>query len=95
MFGEMNKSVISDPSLLTSNIGPELWIENPDLKIRTTLWSDKEKKPLMVNINASSVYEIASFKNFDVVMAREFIKKRDELGYFTSMEEALKFGFKF
>lgn len=94
-FIKLKEQVLADLNLLEKNIGPELWIENPDVKIRTTLWDSKNKKPLYININAASEYDIASFWKMDLSKARMFINKREELGYFKSFEEAVKIGYVF
>lgn len=91
----LKKEVVADPTYLGKNIGPELWIENPLVMVRVTLWDDRVKEPLLININTAAVFEIASFEGFDLVKAEKLIKKRDELGYFNSFEEAVKYGFVF
>ena len=94
-FIELKEAVLTDISLLEKNIGPELWVENPDIQVRTTLWDAKHKMPLYININTASVYDIASFWNMDLTKAQEFIKKREAMGYFKSFDEAAGFGYKF
>ncbi len=94
-FKELQKEIIEDISIIGKNIGPELWIENPQIQVRTTLWNDRNKKNLQININTASLYEIATFNGFDQSKAKKFIEKRDEKSYFNSFEEAAKFGFKF
>lgn len=94
-FIELKKDVLSDILLLERNIGSELWVENSSVNVRTTLWDENNKIPLYININSASVYEIASFWNMDLSKAKLFIKKRDEIGYFKSFEEADIFGYKF
>lgn len=94
-FIELTEKVLSDISLLEKNIGPELWIENSSVQVRTTLWDEKNKMPLYININTASEYEIASFWDMDIAKAKLFIEKRDEIGYFESFNEVEKFGYKF
>ena len=95
-FGKLKGDVMSDISLLEKNIGPELWVENNRVKIRTTLWSNENKMPLMININTASEFEVASFWNRDMSKAKRFIKKRNDIGgFFTSLEEAAKYGYRF
>jgi len=94
-FIKLKTEVFSDSSLLEKNIGTELWIESSKVQIRTTLWDKDNKMPLYININTASEYEIASFWNMDISTAKMFIKKRDEIGYFKSFEEAAKFGYTF
>lgn len=94
-FIELKEEVISDILLLEKNIGPELWIENSLVEVRTTLWDKKNKMPLYININTASMYEIALFWDMEIAKAKLFIEKRDEIGYFESFDEAEKFGYKF
>ena len=78
---------------LDANVGPQIWLENKDFLIRTTLWSPENKKPLSINLNTASEYDLASFPKIGLDKAKELIKKRDELGYFTSLQQAKKLGF--
>jgi len=80
---------------LDANVGPQIWVENKDFLIRTALWSPENKKPLSINLNTASEYDLASFPKIGLEKARDFIKKRDELGYFTSLQQAKKLGFQF
>lgn len=92
---KLKTELLSDINLLEKNIGPELWIENNKIQIRTTLWNKKNKKPLYININTASEYEIASFWDMNISKAKMFIKKRDEINYFKSFEEVAKYGYTF
>jgi hypothetical protein len=87
------KEVIEGKVAIDANIGKELWIENKDLQVRTTLWSDKNKKNLCVNLNTASIYELATFSKIGLLKAKEIMKAREKLGYFKSVEEAEKYGF--
>lgn len=51
--------------------------------IRTTLWNPGNKKSLSINLNAASVYDLASFPKIGLDKAKQIIRKREELGYFT------------
>jgi DNA uptake protein ComE-like DNA-binding protein len=42
----------------------------------------------------TSEYELASFPKKGLQKAKELVKIRSKLGYFKSLEEAVKFGFK-
>ncbi len=94
-FDEIKNNVLADFSILEQNVGPEIWLENEKVMIRTTLWIAKHKMPLKININTAGLYEIASFESFGILKAKEFITIRDKLGYFKSFEETETYGFKF
>jgi hypothetical protein len=78
---------------IDANLGPRLWVENKDFPIRTTLWNPENKKPLWINLNTASVYDLASFSKIDMDKAKALVEKRKELGFFTSVEQAKKYGF--
>ena len=90
---EIIKLALIDPSLLSAGIGPELWIEHPDLQVRRTLWMPEPKAPLTVNLNSAGFTEIAAFIGEE--KAREFIEIRREKGYFESQDEIKARGFHF
>jgi len=77
---------------IDQNIGPELWVSNPNVQIRTTLWSEQNKKALCINLNTAGPYDLAAYSNISVSQAQEIITKRDSLGYFESKKQAEKYG---
>ncbi len=77
---------------IAQNVGPELWVSNPNVQIRTTLWSEQNKKALCINLNTAGPYDLAAYSNISVSQAQEIIAKRDSLGYFESKKQAEKFG---
>ncbi len=87
------KEVINGKHSIDENIGKEIWVENKNLQVRTTLWSDENKKNLRINLNTTSEYELASFGKIGLQKAKEIIKVREKLGSFKSLEEAVKYGF--
>jgi hypothetical protein len=91
----LTQKVLKGELELDANVGPQIWVENKDFLIRTTLWNPDYKKPLSVNLNTASVYDLASFPKTGLDKAKDLIKKREELGYFTSLEQAKKHGFLF
>ena len=94
-FSELKEKTLKDITIIEKNIGPELWIENNKIKIRTVLWNKQNKKNLYININTASIFEIASFWNMNLSKAKKFIQKRNQLGYFKSFDQAIKLGFDF
>ncbi|TSA35825.1 MAG: hypothetical protein D4R64_08925 [Porphyromonadaceae bacterium] len=85
------ESCKSDIESLGANIGPELWVRSKSVKIRRALWMPEPKTPLAVNLNTASLPEIEAF--MDKSKAWEFIQKRREIGYFTSLEQVKQLGF--
>jgi hypothetical protein len=87
------QKVLNGELSLDANVGPQIWVENKDLLIRTTLWNPENKKPLFVNLNTASSYDLASFPEIGLDKAKEIIKKREELDYFSSLEQVKNLGF--
>jgi DNA uptake protein ComE-like DNA-binding protein len=85
--------VLADEKSLDACVGPQIWVKNEDFFIRTTLWNPQNKKPLWININTASAFDLASFPKISLDKAKQIIKKRTELGYFKSLEQAIAFGF--
>lgn len=89
------ENLLSDDIKLDANLGPQIWITNQNFLIRTTLWNPQNKKPLSVNLNTASVYDLASFPKIGLDKAKALIQKREELGYFKSLEQIENLGFRF
>ncbi|MFC2132620.1 hypothetical protein ACFLRG_02365 [Bacteroidota bacterium] len=80
-------SATNDIELLLQNVGPELWIEHPDIQIRRTLWMDEPKSPLLINLNTASYQEIIAFTTPE--KARKIIALRQQKGYLTERDKEL------
>ncbi|UCE41486.1 MAG: helix-hairpin-helix domain-containing protein [Candidatus Aminicenantes bacterium] len=89
----MVKKILADEISLEANIGPQIWIKNEDFLIRTTLWNPQNKKPLSINLNTASEFDLTSFPKISLEKAQYIIKKREALGYFSSLEQAKASGF--
>lgn len=87
------RDVLNGSVTLDKNTGNELWAENKNFTVRTTLWSDKNKKPLKININTASAYELAVFPGIGMENAVKIIQAREKTGYFKSLGEAEQHGF--
>lgn len=92
-LAEWTDRALSRTAGLDANLGPEIWVENKDFLIRTTLWSEEEKKPLRINLNTCSRYDLMTFPGIDLEKAGKIIEARDKLGFFRSLEGAKKSGF--
>ena len=91
---ELLQKVLRNEIPLDANVGPQLWLVNKDFTIRTSLWSNKRRKQLSVNLNTATAYELATFSGISLVQAKEIVGRRDEFGYFKSYEDAEAAGFK-
>jgi hypothetical protein len=94
MIEELLQKVLRNEIPLDANVGPQLWLVNKDFTIRTSLWSNKRRKQLSVNLNTATAYELATFSGISLVQAKELVGRRDEFGYFKSYEDAEAAGFK-
>jgi len=89
------QKVLKGELSLDANVGPQIWVENKDFLIRTTLWDPENKRPLSINLNTASIYDLASFTKIGMAKAKELIKTREELGYFISQEQIKNLGYQF
>ncbi len=88
------ENALQDEVDLAGEIGPQLWVQNPHLLMRKALWSPSPKRPLWINLNTATVYEIASFPNVSMEDAQRIVLARNEKGYFSTWEEAKSLGLK-
>jgi hypothetical protein len=93
IYENLIKKIFSGEFSLESNMGPQLWIQNKDFLIRRTLWDSSRKQPLSINVNTASAFELSTFPGISLEKAEQIIRRREELGYFKSMEEAEAAGF--
>ncbi len=89
------ENLLSGQKRLDDNLGPQIWVTNRGFPIRTTLWNPHNRKPLSINLNTASVYDLATFPQIGLDKAKAFIEKREELGYFKSLEQLENLGFRF
>jgi hypothetical protein len=94
IYEDLIKKIFSGELSLESNMGAQLWIQNKDFFIRRTLWDVSRKRPLSINVNTASAFELSTFPGISLERAEQIIRRREELGYFKSMEEAEAAGFK-
>jgi hypothetical protein len=92
-FKSIFRRVLDGEVELDANVGPQLWIQNKDFLLRSTLWDPENKRPLMVNLNTASEYDLASFPGICFEKAKELVAKRDSVGFFPSLKAALQAGF--
>ncbi len=74
-------------------LGPEIWVENPGVKVRRVLWSDEELNPLRLDLNTCSEWDLTTFPGIPPERARSIVAARDKAGFFRTIEEAKAAGF--
>ena len=72
---------------LDANLGPELWILNPDFKIAPEIWNSDRTLPLTLNLNTASEVEVMTIPGVDAATAREIVQRRRTRGFFRNLEE--------
>jgi hypothetical protein len=92
-LAEAKSKVLSGETSVDACVGPEIWITNADFLIRTTLWNAEEKKPLRVNLNTCSTWDLMTFPGITREKADQIIAAREKAGYFRSLEESRIAGF--
>lgn len=93
-FRKLYKALLCGARSLDANVGPQIWVENKKLFISNPLWGTGPKKPLRINLNTASEFELASFPETGLKRARELVRIREKLSFFKSLEEARKYGFR-
>jgi hypothetical protein len=89
----MIKAVMAGKQNLDANVGPQLWVQNKDFFIRHALWDPSRKRPMWINLNTASEFDLMSFPGISQVDAQKIISKREELGFFKSRDDAKTHGF--
>jgi hypothetical protein len=94
VFTTLEQRVLKEKSSLGENVGPQLWIENKSLLVRRALWDPSRKRPLWINLNTASAYDLASFPEISMKKAHNLIQLRNDLGFFKSIQEAKDHGWR-
>ena len=87
-LADVKAKVLSGETSVDACIGPELWVTNKDFLIRTTLWDAEAKKPLRINLNTCSTWDLMTFPGTPKEKADKIIETREKAGFFRSLEEA-------
>ena len=91
----MIKAVMAGKQNLDAAVGPQIWVQNKDFQIRYSLWDTSRKRHLWINLNTASVYDLMSFPGITENDAQRIISKREELGFFKSLDDAKAHGFRY
>jgi hypothetical protein len=81
------KGVLDGQFQIDGNIGKEIWIENPKVNTPWIFWPGEEKKPLRININTASLYQLESFPKITCDAAGKIIERRDSNGYIDCIDK--------
>lgn len=93
-FAKVCDDVLEGRRALDANVGPQLWVENPNFQIPITVFFAEPTAPLRVNLNTAGLFDLMSFSSLTIDKARQIIHARDSLGYFDSMEQARSVGWR-
>jgi DNA uptake protein ComE-like DNA-binding protein len=58
-----------------------------------TLWDPEGKKPLRINLNTCSTWDLMTFPEMTAEKAAKLIEAREKASFFGSLEEARRCGF--
>lgn len=87
LYSNILKLVKDDKLSLSKNIYKEIWIKSDSVVVPSVLWDENSKKPLMININTASIYDLLAINNIDFKKAEKIIKIRDNRNGFGSLDE--------
>ena len=87
LYSHIVKLVKDDKLSLSKNVYKEIWVKSDNIVVPSVLWDDKSKKPLMININTASIYDLLAINNIDFEKAEKIIKVRDNRKGFGSLDE--------
>jgi Helix-hairpin-helix motif len=72
---------------LDANLGPELWIVNPEFKIASAMWVTDRRLPLTINLNTATEPELMTIAGVDFAAARKIVKMRNGQEFFHSLDD--------
>lgn len=83
-------AVAADTSIaLDAEVGPELWLTNPDFLIKTAPWEPERTEPLAADLNTASAAELRALFGFSRDSAASILAARDQRGHFASIDEVV------
>jgi hypothetical protein len=72
---------------LHANLGPELWLLNPDFKIAPAVWQTDRTVPFTLNLNTATVADLMTIPGVDLSLARRIVAARHERGFFSRIDD--------
>lgn len=87
LFESTIAGVTDGKKALDANVGPELWIANPEFKIARAMWDIDRSLPLTINLNTATEPELMTIAGVDLTIARKIIARRNEQGFFRNLDD--------
>jgi len=87
LFQSTIAEVTDGERALDANLGPELWIANPEFKIASAMWVTDRQLPLTINLNTATEPELMTIGGVDFAAARKIVKTRDGQGTFHNLDD--------
>jgi hypothetical protein len=92
-LAEWTAKVLTGTAAVDACVGPEIWVTNKNFLVRTTLWSEEGKKPLRIDLNTCSAFDLMTFPGLTAEKAATIIAAREKSGFFRSLDDARRRGF--
>jgi len=88
-LGEVKRRLVEGEARVDDNVGPELWLYNPFFLVGLGLYDQflSVRLPYTFDLNAATVVDLRTIPGVDLKTAREILRRREERGYFRSVEE--------
>jgi hypothetical protein len=77
--------VVDGKLRLDANVGPEIWLLNPEFKIARAMWETDRTLPLTINLNTATEPELMTIPGIDLATAQKIIAARRARGYFQNV----------
>ncbi len=84
-YKELMSAVHKNPDILKANVGPELWLQHPEIEIRKALWMEEPKSLLAINLNTATYEELLAFTTPE--KAESLIQLRRAKGFITEADQ--------
>jgi len=72
---------------LDHDLGPELWLLNPEFRIASGIWSTDRVTPLTINLNTATEPELMTIPGVSLPIARKMIAARSAQGFLVSVND--------
>lgn len=77
--------VVDGKRSLDVNVGPEIWLLNPEFKIARAMWVTDRTLPLTINLNTATEPELMTIPGIDLATATKIVSARRAQGYFRNV----------
>jgi hypothetical protein len=72
---------------LDANLGPQVWLLNPDFKIAAAIWDSERTLAFTLNLNAATEVDLMTIPGVDLATARRIVDARSTRGFFRSLDD--------